>query len=256
MAPKYLRSNTGPSPSSNQRPTSLVSFRIGVFFLTMGSSFLSRRRHRPPAEPTGTRSPACRRKGGSRCLRSRKKVGRPCDRCRSVAGSEEEAVVEKMQALKELMPSSRWRSGREQQAADESEDAAAADCLFEEAANYIVLLKTRVGVLQKLVDLYGSGWIELFSLSRLSLVVINPEGSCAFCRGSLEYGSRQLFSGYQTPPIVRPFDTFVGEINRLDRGYIKGTTTSDVKDSTVGSRRARMGGSISRWRGYETGLPP
>ncbi|CAA2957694.1 transcription factor UPBEAT1-like [Olea europaea subsp. europaea] len=52
------------------------------------------------------------------------------------------SISDKLQALKSLIPS-------------HSENAKA-DELFEETADYIVLLKTQVLVLQKLIDFYGS----------------------------------------------------------------------------------------------------
>ncbi|KAH6802990.1 hypothetical protein C2S51_034436 [Perilla frutescens var. frutescens] len=52
------------------------------------------------------------------------------------------AVSDKLEALKNLIPS--------------GGDEVKADQLFQETADYIVLLKTQVFVLQKLIDFYGS----------------------------------------------------------------------------------------------------
>ncbi|CAI9780693.1 unnamed protein product [Fraxinus pennsylvanica] len=51
------------------------------------------------------------------------------------------SISDKLQALKSLIPS-------------QNENAKAEE-LFEETANYIVLLETQVSVLQKLIDFYG-----------------------------------------------------------------------------------------------------
>lgn len=74
---------------------------------------------------------------------SRPRLHKPQDCRRSAAliggGS---SVSDKLEALKNLIPS------------DNVEIKA--DQLFQETADYIVLLKTQVFVLQKLIDFYGS----------------------------------------------------------------------------------------------------
>ncbi|KAL3526584.1 hypothetical protein ACH5RR_011240 [Cinchona calisaya] len=57
------------------------------------------------------------------------------------------AVSNKLEALKNLIPLHDDNHGREMKT----------DQLFQETADYIVLLQTQISVLQKLVDFYGSG---------------------------------------------------------------------------------------------------
>ncbi|KAG8384628.1 hypothetical protein BUALT_Bualt04G0137700 [Buddleja alternifolia] len=73
---------------------------------------------------------------------SNRRLGKPqvCHHHRRSAATE--SVSDKLEALKNLIPS--------------QNDDVKADQLFQETADYIVLLKTQVFVLQKLVDFYGS----------------------------------------------------------------------------------------------------
>ncbi|KAF5769918.1 putative helix-loop-helix DNA-binding domain superfamily [Helianthus annuus] len=54
------------------------------------------------------------------------------------------SVSDKLEALKNLIPT------------QEIDDTSSADKLFKETADYILLLRTQVSILQKLVDFYGS----------------------------------------------------------------------------------------------------
>ncbi|KAK1410176.1 hypothetical protein QVD17_36711 [Tagetes erecta] len=57
------------------------------------------------------------------------------------------SVSDKLEALKNLIPT-------QQITGDDA--ASSADKLFKETADYILLLRTQVSILQKLVDFYGS----------------------------------------------------------------------------------------------------
>ncbi|PWA88043.1 hypothetical protein CTI12_AA125330 [Artemisia annua] len=59
-----------------------------------------------------------------------------------------EVSVEKLEALKNLVPA--------QEIDTAATSTTAADQLFKETADYILLLRTQVSILQKLVDFYAS----------------------------------------------------------------------------------------------------
>ncbi|KAL3813456.1 hypothetical protein ACJIZ3_014724 [Penstemon smallii] len=79
-----------------------------------------------------------------RSLNSSRKISKPqlCHRRTTQIGGAT-SVSEKMEALKNLIPSQR-------------EEIIKTDQLFQETADYIIHLKTQVFVLQKLIDFYGS----------------------------------------------------------------------------------------------------
>ncbi|KAM0001508.1 putative transcription factor IBH1-like, bHLH domain-containing protein [Helianthus debilis subsp. tardiflorus] len=60
------------------------------------------------------------------------------------------SVSDKLEALKNLIPA------QETDGSDSVSTASSADQLFKETADYILLLRTQVSILQKLVDFYGS----------------------------------------------------------------------------------------------------
>ncbi|KAL0343810.1 UNVERIFIED_CONTAM: hypothetical protein Sradi_4229600 [Sesamum radiatum] len=72
--------------------------------------------------------------------RSSNSKRRPAEAC--IGGGESSSVSDKLEALRNLIPSQDAEIKAEQ--------------LFKETADYIVLLKTQVLVLQKLVDFYGA----------------------------------------------------------------------------------------------------
>ncbi|KAL0332144.1 UNVERIFIED_CONTAM: hypothetical protein Scaly_2115900 [Sesamum calycinum] len=80
--------------------------------------------------------------GNNRRLRRRSSNSkrRPAEAC--IGGGESSSVSDKLEALRNLIPSQDAEIKAEQ--------------LFKETADYIVLLKTQVLVLQKLVDFYGA----------------------------------------------------------------------------------------------------
>ncbi|XAR51671.1 hypothetical protein NMG60_11006365 [Bertholletia excelsa] len=82
-----------------------------------------------------------RRPNSQKRLCRDRKSSTPC----VIVGSSHEfcSVSDKLEALKSLIPAQEGEMKAEQ--------------LFQETANYIVLLKTQILILQKLVDLYGSG---------------------------------------------------------------------------------------------------
>ncbi|KAF9624150.1 hypothetical protein IFM89_008088 [Coptis chinensis] len=86
-----------------------------------------------------------------KCSRTTKLHSRLCNRRNTYknfvnVGRREEkqvGVSEKLEALKNLIPT-------------KNEETRKADQLFEETADYIVFLRTQVEVLQRLIDIYGS----------------------------------------------------------------------------------------------------
>ncbi|XP_047949284.1 transcription factor UPBEAT1-like [Salvia hispanica] len=70
--------------------------------------------------------------------KSSRRLRKPQESCHRSASS----ISDKLEALKSLIPS--------------DTDEIKPDQLYEETANYIVLLKTQVFVLQKLIDFSGS----------------------------------------------------------------------------------------------------
>ncbi|GFP90401.1 hypothetical protein PHJA_001184000 [Phtheirospermum japonicum] len=82
-----------------------------------------------------------RRKSSHTSRRSSRPEGGGCHRAASIDGGA--SVADKLEALKNLVPS-------------ENNSEIKPDQLFQETADYIVLLKTQVFVLQKLIDFYGS----------------------------------------------------------------------------------------------------
>ncbi|KAI3722459.1 hypothetical protein L2E82_33497 [Cichorium intybus] len=64
------------------------------------------------------------------------------------------SVSDKLEALKNLIPAQdNDKSGPTTTTTDA---ASSADQLYQETADYILLLRTQVSILQKLVDIYGS----------------------------------------------------------------------------------------------------
>ncbi|KAI4389023.1 hypothetical protein MLD38_001291 [Melastoma candidum] len=80
-----------------------------------------------------------------RRTRTRTRKGLLRKRTTRAQGCAPEEVSEKLEALKELVPSTRGVSG----------DAVAAEVLFKETADYILRLKAQVVLLQKLIHIYG-----------------------------------------------------------------------------------------------------
>ncbi|KAL4577310.1 hypothetical protein LXL04_013417 [Taraxacum kok-saghyz] len=62
------------------------------------------------------------------------------------------SVSDKLEALKNLIPAQE----NDSPASTTTATASSADQLFQETADYILLLRTQVSILQKLVDFYGS----------------------------------------------------------------------------------------------------
>ncbi|KAI4320391.1 hypothetical protein MLD38_033878 [Melastoma candidum] len=75
----------------------------------------------------------------------RTRTGLPRKRTTSAWGCAPEEVSEKLEALKELIPSTRG----------ESAEDVAADELFQETADYILRLKAQVVLLQEQIHIYG-----------------------------------------------------------------------------------------------------
>ncbi|KAJ4707335.1 Transcription factor like [Melia azedarach] len=112
--------------------------------------------------PTTTRR---RRRTAAETLRIRRAKARACckavqRRRRSFPSSSTAAaklvtngkVSDKLEALKNLIPGSHF-NGRED---EEDDQNVKAENLFRETADYIILLRTRVVVLQRLIKFYGS----------------------------------------------------------------------------------------------------
>ncbi|KAK3413465.1 transcription factor PAR1 [Eucalyptus grandis] len=102
---------------------------------------------------TRSRTATASSAAASRRRRRASKLARACmsKRRRPVGGtcsssSSNDAVSEKLEALKNLIPVTR----------DGGDDAVATDELFQETADYILRLRTQVVVLQKLIHFYGS----------------------------------------------------------------------------------------------------
>ncbi|XP_074573938.1 uncharacterized protein LOC141830404 [Curcuma longa] len=93
------------------------------------------------ARPTLRTSDRRRRKGLS-CHRAG--AGRKLDKQESASSPPPKAVAERLEALRNLVPP---RTG----GAKETAAAAATDRLFEETAEYILLLRSQVAVLKRLV---------------------------------------------------------------------------------------------------------
>ncbi|XP_074569623.1 uncharacterized protein LOC141826248 [Curcuma longa] len=72
--------------------------------------------------------------------------------------SSSKAVAQRLEALRSLIP---------QRNSGAKEEEAAADRLFEETAEYILLLRTQVAVLKRLVDVYSPG------------ISVKNDGDCA-----------------------------------------------------------------------------
>ncbi|KAF7803066.1 transcription factor UPBEAT1 [Senna tora] len=92
----------------------------------------ARRRRRPG------RTSSSRLRGGRTTTTSRRS-------CFKLIEGGKSKLSDKLKALKELIPA---QSGGK---------IVKADQLFQETADYIVLLRTRVVILQKLIELYGNG---------------------------------------------------------------------------------------------------
>lgn len=71
-------------------------------------------------------------------------------RSRSSFVSNNGKVSAKLEALKTLIPSGQVNNG------DDDNKTVKADQLFQETADYIILLRTRVLILQSLIQFYGS----------------------------------------------------------------------------------------------------
>ncbi|XP_062029708.1 uncharacterized protein LOC133745616 [Rosa rugosa] len=103
------------------------------------ATLAGRRRRRRSLRPTRGYSPRARRsfnnggEGG----------GRKALKCSKV-------VSAKLETLKNLIPNGKSSSA----------SAVQADKLFQDTADYIVLLRTQVVILQKLIEVYGSSSIE------------------------------------------------------------------------------------------------
>ncbi|KAJ0817982.1 putative transcription factor IBH1 [Helianthus annuus] len=76
------------------------------------------------------------------------KTSKPHHNKSSISNSS--SVSDKLEALKNLIPA------QETDGSDTASNASSADQLFKETADYILLLRTQVSILQKLVDFYGS----------------------------------------------------------------------------------------------------
>ncbi|KAG6473354.1 hypothetical protein ZIOFF_067269 [Zingiber officinale] len=98
-----------------------------------------------------------RRKGILKHSTLRRRLGAG-GRKQSLASSSK-AVAQRLEALRSLIP--QRDSGAKEEA------AAAADRLFEETAEYILLLRTKVAVLKRLVDVYSPG------------ITVKNDGDCA-----------------------------------------------------------------------------
>ncbi|KVH92618.1 hypothetical protein Ccrd_005300 [Cynara cardunculus var. scolymus] len=82
-----------------------------------------------------------------RSISSHYKRSRSLHNKSTITASLRSSVSDKLQALKNLIPV---------QELDGAAGIGSADELFQETADYILLLRTRVSILQKLVDFYGS----------------------------------------------------------------------------------------------------
>ncbi|CAH1437578.1 unnamed protein product [Lactuca virosa] len=69
------------------------------------------------------------------------------------------SVSDKLEALKNLIPAQ--ENDRAASTTTATATASSADQLFQETADYILLLRTQVSILQKLVDFYGSSFSSL-----------------------------------------------------------------------------------------------
>ncbi|KAL7094669.1 hypothetical protein ACP275_11G118100 [Erythranthe tilingii] len=96
---------------------------------------------KPRISSPATSTKRVRRKSSNSSTRLRKPETRH-RRAGDVDGGAAASVSDKLEALKNLVPSDNVEIKPDQ--------------LFQETADYIVLLKTQVLVLQKLIDFYGS----------------------------------------------------------------------------------------------------
>ncbi|KAG0458474.1 hypothetical protein HPP92_023631 [Vanilla planifolia] len=103
--------------------------------------------NQPVARPSVLNASSRRtRRATKPSLRNRRSLkGRP--------RTETKAVLQRLEALRELIPSKSKR--RENEEKDTVPLPMAVDRLFDETADYILRLRTHVGILKHLVDFYG-----------------------------------------------------------------------------------------------------
>lgn len=92
------------------------------------------------------------RRTRTKLLRRRRAAHAISSYCRSRSSfvSNNGKVSAKLEALKNLIPSGQVNNG------DDDNKTVKADQLFQETADYIILLRTRVLILQSLIQFYGS----------------------------------------------------------------------------------------------------
>ncbi|KAH7851048.1 hypothetical protein Vadar_006612 [Vaccinium darrowii] len=108
---------------------------------------MSSRQKSPTTRPMRGGGMTRRRQNSQRrrrlCRKAQKNTSRTAVNGRGACSS---VVSDKLEALKNLIPAAAHISNGERKP----------DQLFQETADYIVLLKTQVLILQRLVDIYGS----------------------------------------------------------------------------------------------------
>lgn len=97
-----------------------------------------------------TRTKLLRRRRRRRAAHAISSYCRSGSRGRSSFVSNNGKVSAKLEALKNLIPSGQVNNG------DDDNKTVKADQLFQETADYIILLRTRVLILQSLIQFYGS----------------------------------------------------------------------------------------------------